>query len=356
MALNRVTTETLPIRRQNKKIALEEAVGSPCFEAHKTFPPRPIIKGLSGLPFSQDFLSDVESRLDDVPSRLQSMDQSGVHYAIVSLTSPGIEGVSDAATAIRFARQTNDAIHEKYVKSYPERFGFFACVPMQDPEEAARELERAVTQLGAKGVLINGFTNLDDHDEKIRYLDAPECEVFWEMLHKLDVPLYLHPRLPPINQQVVYHQYPNLASASYGFGVECAGHALRIMCSGILDKYPAKIILGHCAEALPFLIHRADHRMQIGTPGSNGAHKKSLMHYFQAQFYATLAGVRRKSTLTNTIEELGESRVMFSVDYPYESNEDAADWFDGLEMNENTRVAIASENAKRLLGLGNGIS
>lgn len=107
------------------------------------------------------------------------------------------------------------------------------------------------------------------------------------MLHKLDVPLYLHPRLPLIHQQVIYPQYPNLASASYGFGVECAGHALRIMCSGILDKYPPKIILGHCAEALPFLIHRTDHRMQIGTPGSNGARKKNLMHYFQAHLCNT---------------------------------------------------------------------
>lgn len=173
------------------------------------------------------------------------------------------------------------------------------------------------------------------------------------MLHRLRVPLYLHPRLPPIHQQVLYSDYPNPASASYGFGVECAGHALRIMCSGILDKYPVNIILGHCAEALPFLIHRAEQRMNIGTPRSNGAHKKTLMHYFQTHFYATLAGVRRLSTLRNTIEELGEARVMFSVDYPYESNEAAADWFDGLELNDNTRNAIAAGNAVQLFGLRN---
>lgn len=351
MALNRETTESIRVARRGGKIALEEAVGSPSFAAHQNYPPRPVIKGLQGLPFSPEFLADIESRLDNVNLQLESMDRCGIQYAILSLTSPGIEGVSDTATAIRFAKETNDAIHQKYVATHPSRFGFFACVAMQDPEEAAKELERAVTKLGAKGVLINGFTNLDDHDEELRYLDAPECEPFWAMLHRLQVPLYLHPRLPPTHQQVLYGQYPNLVSASYGFGVECAGHALRIMCSGILDKYPVNIILGHCAEALPFLIHRADQRMLIGTPGSNGKHTKTLMHYFQNHFYATLAGVRRHSTLRNTIEELGESRVMFSVDYPYESNEDAADWFDSLEINENSRAVISHQNAIRLFGL-----
>jgi 2,3-dihydroxybenzoate decarboxylase len=333
------------------KIVLEEAVGSPFFKAYQPYPNRPTVKGLSGLPFSSEFLSDVESRLDDVPARLHSMDQSGIKYAIVSLTSPGIEGISDTAIALSYAQKTNDAIYKTYVQAHPDRFGFFACVALHDPEEAAKELERAVLHLGAKGVLINGFTNLDNEDTHLRYLDAPECEPFWKMLHKLNVPLYLHPRLPPIHQQVLYHDYPMLSSASYGFGVQCAGHALRIMCSGILDRYPVQIILGHCAEALPFIIHRADQRMAIGNPGSNGAHTRSLMDYFQNHFYATLAGVRRLSTLENTIAELGESRVMFSVDYPYDSNEDAADWFDELEMSSNTKLAIASGNAKRLFGL-----
>lgn len=353
MALNRETNQTIRVVRKKGKIALEEAVGSPCFEAHNTYPVRPMIQGIEALPFSQEFLQDISFRLNDVEARIQSMDQSGISYSIVSLTAPGIEGVADAATAARFSRETNDAMHRDYVERYPHRFGFFACVAMHNPQNAAEELERAVTVLGAKGVLINGFTDVGPNQE-VRYLDAPECEPFWAMLHRLNVPLYLHPRSPPINQQVLYHGYPNLAQSAYAFGVETAGHALRIMCSGILDKYPVKIILGHCAEALPFLIHRVDHRMSISIPGSNGKHEKTMMEYFQTHFYATLAGVRRESTLKNTIEELGESRVMFSVDYPYESNEDAADWFDGLQMNENTRDTIAFGNARRVFGITDG--
>lgn len=350
MSLNRQTNAVLPVKRIQGKIALEEAVGTSAFEAHLPYPPRPMIEGVESVPFSAAFIKDITVRLNDIPARLHSMDQSGISYAIVSLTAPGIEGVTNPEKAVDFARQTNDEMYQKYVKAYPDRFGFFACVAMQKPEEAALELERAVTHLGAKGVLINGFTDLDDRDN-IQYLDEPQCEPFWAMLAKLNVPLYIHPRSPPITQQRLYKGYPNLAQAAYAFGTETAGHALRIMASGLLDRHDVRIILGHAAEALPFLIHRVDHRMAIGTPGTNGKHTKTMMHYFQKHFYATLAGVRNQSTMKNTIEELGESHVLFSVDYPYESNEDAADWFDGMQMNENTREALAYGNAKRFFGL-----
>jgi predicted TIM-barrel fold metal-dependent hydrolase len=353
MALNRKTTETIQVKRLQGKIAIEEAVGSPYWKAHLTYPSQPMIQDLDGLPFCREFLADIDTCLDDVELRLHSMDQSGISYAVVSLTAPGVEGIFDPDVAVEFARKTNDAIHEKYVKAYPDRFGFFACLPTQRPEAAATELERAVTKLGAKGCLVNGFCNLDINDQtSVQYLDDPACEAIWAMLAKLKVPLYLHPRCPPLSQQRLYRDYPNLAQAAYGFGVETAGHALRIMCSGVLDRHPSvRIILGHCAEGLPFLIHRIDHRMAISTPGTNGAHTRDMMYYLQKNFYATCAGVRRESTLKNTIEEMGEGRVLFSVDYPYESNEDAADWFDALQMNENTREVVARGNAMRLLNI-----
>ncbi|KIW23937.1 uncharacterized protein PV07_09684 [Cladophialophora immunda] len=355
MALNRITTETIAVKRLQGKIALEEAVGSPYFLAHGTHPPTPMIVGAKGgiPPYNTPFLADIDDRLNNVEKRLKSMDASGISYAIVSLTCPGIEGILDADGAVELAQKTNDALHDLYVKAHPDRFGFFCSVPMQKPEEAAKELERSVKQLGAKGVLINGFTNIDKTNvSNVQYLDDPKCEPFWSKLSELGVPLYLHPRIPPLDQQRIYVSYPNLAQAAYGFGVETAGHALRIMCSGILDRYSkVQIILGHCAESLPFLVHRIDHRMAIGIRGTNGPYKESMMYYLQNKFYATLAGVRRESTLRNTLEEMGEARTLFSVDYPYESNEDAADWFDGLQFNENTRNAIGYENARRLFNL-----
>lgn len=353
LILARDTDARIEIRRVSGKIALEEAVGSPIWNANETYPATPLIDGFDGLPFTNQAIQDIAKRLNDVNARLESMDRSGISYALLSLTSPGIEGIADKGSAIDYARRTNDWIHEKYVQAYPDRFGFFCCAPLQDPEAAAKEVERCVNDLGAKGVLVNGFSNVSSEAmNTVQYMDDQKVEPFWTMLAKLDVPLYLHPRNPPVDQQRLYNGYPSLAQAGFAFTPETAGHALRIMCSGVLDRYPnIKIILGHCGEALPFMIHRIDQRMGLGDAGLNGPHKKTMMEYFQQNFYATCAGVRRESTLKCTIEELGESRVMFSVDYPFESNEEASDWFDGLAMNDNTKRALASGNAKRLFKL-----
>jgi gamma-resorcylate decarboxylase len=91
--------------------------------------------------------------------------------------------------------------------------------------------------------------------------------------------------------------------------------------------------------------------MAISPAGMNVPFKKNMMYYVQQNVYATCAEVRRLAIFKNCMKEMGEDRVLFSVDHPFESNEDAADRFDGLELNENTRCAIGFENAKRLLRL-----
>jgi gamma-resorcylate decarboxylase len=197
MSVPRTSNKTIAVRRLEGKIAFEEAVNSPYFD---------------GSPAKPEVAADIVQKLDDVDKRLESMDASGVQYAIISLTAPGIEGVLDPDTAVYLAQKTNNTIYEKYVKVYPRRFGFFARVPIQKPELAAAELERAVTQLGAKGVLINGSSNLS------KYLDEPAWEPFWAMLDKLHVPLYIHPRSPPPGQQRLFHGYPTLGQAVLAFG------------------------------------------------------------------------------------------------------------------------------------------
>lgn len=316
---------------------------------------------MGALPFLSAGGVDTIARLSDIPSRLQSMDQSGIDYVIVSISAPGIQGIPDTAKATKLATEINDEMYNTYVKAYPDRFGFFATVPMQDPVAAAKELERAVKKLDAKGAAINGYTEIGTPDNlTIQYLDEPINAPFWAKVAELNVPIYIHPRAPPVSQQQMYNhvstnssKYPGLVTAGFGFGAEVAVHSLRLMLSGLLDTHPTiQIIIGHAAEGLPFLIHRSDTQLAAEAPGSNGPHLKPLRYYLRNNFYATLSGVRRLSTVQCTLAEMGEQRVMWSVDYPFQSNEDAADWFDYVEgLGVETKRKIASGNAKRVFNI-----
>ncbi|EXJ80430.1 hypothetical protein A1O1_08575 [Capronia coronata CBS 617.96] len=332
------------------KIALEEHSMTDHFDATKTLPDS---ENTSEHAFNDEaYMSDVVKRLADVESRVKDMDASGIDISCVSLTMPGIEGIFDAPTAVSMARKVNDQLHKTYrTGPHAHRFRVWGCVPMQDPEAAAAEAERCIKQLGCCGILINGHSNIGGPNT-IQYLDEPQCEPFWAKIHELDVPVYLHPRLPAPDQQRAFRGYDFLLGSAYAFGRETAEHALRLMVSGLFDRYPnCKVILGHCGEGLPFTIHRVDHRLRHSQPGKSGPHKHPLAHYLNTNFWATCSGVQREGTLLDTIREMGEERVLFSVDYPYEDMQELSAWFDGLQLSENTRKRVGFLNARALLKL-----
>jgi predicted TIM-barrel fold metal-dependent hydrolase len=295
-------------------------------------------------------VDDVSLRLASIEERIKHMDAAGVAISAVSLTMPGIEGIFDTAAAVEIASKVNDQMHKLYrTGPYADRFLTWGCVAMQDPHAAAKEAERCVKELGCCGILINGYTNLGSADE-VQYLDEPQCDPFWAKLAELDVPLYLHPRIPPANQIRIFKGYEFLAGSPWGFGRETAEHALRLMVSGLFDRYPTlQIVLGHCGEGLPFSIARTDHRLRHFRKGVHGPHQHPLCYYFAKNFWITSAGVQRQSTLESTIREVGIDRVLFSIDYPYEDMLETAQWFDGLELDETTRAKLAYGNAKKLL-------
>jgi predicted TIM-barrel fold metal-dependent hydrolase len=151
--------------------------------------------------------------------------------------------------------------------------------------------------------------------------------------------------------------YPGLVTGGFSFTAEAAVHSMRLMLSGLFDRHPSiQIILGHAAEGLPFLIHRSDLLLALEAPGSSGPHQRPLRYYLKNIFFATMSGVRRLSMVLCTLAEMGEDRVLFTSDYPFVSNEDQADWFDGVEgMGVRTKRKIASGNARVLLGIGVGL-
>jgi gamma-resorcylate decarboxylase len=308
-----------------------------------------------GTTFHPPGLSDeawkrIETRLLDVADqRLPQMDANGVGMQVVSLTANGIQGETDRQRAIDHAKAANDWLRQKFIDAHPTRFAGFAAVPLQDPQAAAMEAERAVTQLGFKGVLVNGFTNSGDENHA-EYLDLPKFFPFWERVEALGVPVYLHPRAPLPSQRVIYEGHDEMMGPMWAFGAETAAHALRLITSGLFDRYPRQqIILGHLGEGLVAMMARAQRRFEYGPCGK--VLKKPLAQYMRDHFYITTSGNFHTPTLNNVIEEVGIDRVMFSVDYPYENMSEAADWFDQCPLDGEARLSVGRSNAQRLLGL-----
>lgn len=286
--------------------------------------------------------------LDLTDKRLRLMDASSVKMMIVSLNAPAIQAIPDAKRAAEVARQANDALAEA-TRKHPDRLAGVAALPMQDPEAATREYERCVRDLGFKGALVNGFSQLGD---KILYYDLPMYRPFWRVVERVGLPFYLHPRNPMPNAVPAYEGHPWLLGPSWGFHAETAVHALRLIGSGLFDEHPRlSIVLGHLGEGLPFYIWRVDNRNMWMKAQHKYAAKKWVGDYFRANFYVTTSGHYSTPALIDTIAELGADRVMFSVDYPFEDISDATDWFDKIPLSEQDRVKIGRDNAVRLFKL-----
>jgi len=286
--------------------------------------------------------------LDLMELRIKEMDEHGMQMMILSLNSPAIQAIHDRKRAVEVAKIANDAMADA-VSKYPKRFRGFAALPMQDVDEAIKEMHRAVKELGCVGVLVNGYSNIDDPDN-YKYLDDPIYRPFWAELEKLNVPFYMHPRdsMPENSKQCDGH--PWLLGAAWTFGVETAVHTLRLMCSGIFDEHPKlKYILGHLGEMLPFTIWRTQSRIQLENRGVPA--KRPLYEYMKDNMYFTVSGQFRTQALWNTMMEFSPTKILFATDYPFEQVSTACEWFDNCTLSETDRQLIGRQNAIELFNL-----
>lgn len=288
--------------------------------------------------------------LDIGNERLAHMDESGIDFALLSLNAPGVQAILDTDEAIEVARKGNNKIAQA-MDGHPDRFGGLAALPMQDPDAAAEELTRCVTDLGFKGAMVNGFTQKDVPDSSI-YYDIPEYRSFWATVSELDVPFYLHPRTQTPSQARNYEGHPWLMSAPWGFAVETSIHSLRLCGSGLFDDFPnLKIVIGHLGENIPFGLWRIDERMRFSPRGYRG--RRPLGDYFRDHFHITVSGNFNDPAFRCTLEVLGKEQVYFSTDYPFETMEDATGWFDSTSViSEEDRTQIGRDNAMQLFNLG----
>lgn len=319
----------------NNKIALEEHFVPPALE-----------RCIAAVGWSPEAWRRVIDALTDVDDeRLATMDACGIERAVLSLGSDGVQGIADRADAIAVAREANDAL-AAVVARRPDRYSGFAALPLQDPDAAAAELERAVRELGFVGALVNGFSETADG---IAYYDQPEYEGFWATVARLGVPFYLHPRNPLPGDVRAFAGRPELLGPTWAFGVETGTHALRLVVSGLFDRHAdLQVILGHLGETLPFAIARLQQRL---AHVEGIALERPPRTVFAENFHVTISGNYHTPSLVGILLELGAGRVLFAADHPFEAMADASDWFDALPISAADRERIARGNAIDLLGL-----
>ena len=188
--------------------------------------------------------------------------------------------------------------------------------------------------------MINGHTNgvyLDD----ARYLP------FWERVQALAVPVYIHPVHMPLRPPVLA-DYPGLAASMWGWTAETGGHALRLVLSGLFDRFPRlSIILGHMGETLPYVLWRIDSRYKIYSRRScSSGCRRTTSATISSRPPPAPARARR---WVCAIRALGAERIMFSVDYPLEDSAEAARFIEAAPISEQDRELICWGNTARLL-------
>jgi predicted TIM-barrel fold metal-dependent hydrolase len=276
--------------------------------------------------------------LDLEQVRLAEMDANGVEVHLLSLATPGVQMLERDA-AVSLARLANDRLSD-VIRRHPTRFAGLSCFAPQDPAAAATEMERAIRSLKLNGFLVNSHTNGV-------YLDDQRCWPILEAAEALDAPLYIHPRSPSDGMAAPFRDY-RMDGSIWGYGVETATHAVRLMLSGTLDRFPRlRIVLGHMGEALPFWLWRLDY---MAAPGSRAALRNALKpsEYMQRNFSITTSGLEDPLVLRYVIDKLGVERVMWAIDYPFQQTPASVAFIESAPLTDLERELIAHRNAERI--------
>ena len=287
---------------------------------------------------------DTEERLYDFGTRrLKEMDEVGIDMQVLSHGAPSTQKLGPDI-ALELTRAVNDRL-AKVCAANPKRFAAFAALPTTDPAAAADELERCVATHGFKGAMIHGLANGE-------FLDLKKFWPIYARAEQLDVPIYFHPALPDARVTEVYYQdyikdFPLVVRPAWGFTVETATQAIRLVLSGVFEKHPKlKIVLGHFGETLPFLLWRIDSALK--RPGQK---PMSFRDIFSQNFYVTTSGFFSDPALLCCVMEMGVDHILFAVDWPFVLNPPAVDWMKNVPVADADKAKILSGNAQRLLKL-----
>jgi predicted TIM-barrel fold metal-dependent hydrolase len=277
--------------------------------------------------------------------RLKSMDDAGITVQVLSQTGPGPDLVP-GPDGVAMAREMNDHLAAAVAK-HPTRFAGFAALPVASPDACAAELRRAVTELRFVGALINGTTDG-------RFLDHVSYDGLLATAVELDVPIYIHPHLPPTSVREAYYSGLEsgasrvISTAAWGWHSEVAIHVLRMVLAGTLDKHPKlKLIIGHMGEMLPVMMTRIDEVSALDIEHL----KRPIARQILDQVWITTSGIFSQPPFIAALQTFGIDRIMFSVDYPYALDVKGREFLDGVALAPADMAKLTHGNADALLRL-----
>ena len=303
----------------------------------------PPVQTTSTAPVNRDaFARQLLPRLLDLEQlRLAEMDANGVDMHLLSLATPGVQ-MLDRDSAVSLATLANDRLTET-IRRHPMRFAGLASFAPQDPPAAAKEMERVINTLKLNGFIVNSHTDG-------LYLDDQRFWPILEAAESLNAPLYIHPRAPSDGMAAPFRDY-RMEGAIWGYGIEAGTHAVRLMLSGVLDRFPKiRFVLGHMGEALPFWLWRLDY---MASPGSRAALRNKLKpsEYVQRNFAITTSGLEDPQALRLAIDKLGVDRVMWAIDYPFQLTPASVAFMDSVKLSQRERDQLSHLNAERIFGI-----
>lgn len=319
-------------------IAIEEHWITPGLTSALKALPRPD----ESLAFNE--MGDHRQRLEDLgEGRIAAMDAQGIDISVLALTPPGTHPLS-AGPARDLSRAANDMAIAAVGKN-PTRFRALSTLPMSSPEHAVDELVRA-KGMGHVGTMVYGRSG-------DRFLDDPAYDEFFAAAAELGQPVFIHPQIPSdAVRDASYRglgELPGLALATFGWGwhLEAAIAALRLILRGTFDRHPAlQIVLGHWGEMLLFWLDRADSLSRIA------GLQRSVADCIRTNFHITASGMLNPALLRHALSVTTIDRLIFSTDYPFQHPaQDEIDSFLGHFASEEDRQKFSSANAAALFGL-----
>jgi predicted TIM-barrel fold metal-dependent hydrolase len=301
-----------------KTIDLENHFTTPLFaEALASNKGYPRVDPVKGLGFAADAwmpLTNTGDKLADLgEGRLRLMDEVGVDYAVLSLTSPGAEQF-EVEVGKRVAEDANNVL-AALIKEHPDRFGGFASLAPKDVAWSVKELERCVKELGFCGW--ETHSNFGDSHLELREFGMV------------------------------------LAGPTFGFGVEVSYTFLRMIVRGVFDKFPnLKIIMGHLGEAFPFLVDRVDRAYMQGhqkpDPEIGPGSKEWASYYVKRNLWVTTSGNYLPAAFVCSRDGLGMDRILLGTDYPYEDMGDCMEYLASLPLTDDEKTKLYEANARAL--------